>query len=415
MSPIATLAAVIAVLEDLYPPSFAADWDAVGLVCGDPDQAVESVLLAVDTVQAVADEARDAAADLVIAHHPLFLRPVHSIAATHPKGRLVTDLVWNRTALYIAHTNADVPPGGVSDALASAMGLIDTQPLVPMSDALLDKVIVFVPLDHTQHVIDALTTAGAGTIGAYDRAAFLVPGTGTYRPSARAQPFIGEPGKVEEVAENRVEMTAPRDRRGAVVAAIRAAHPYEEPAFDIVELAPVDQISGATGIGRIGQLPEPMTLRAFAEQVADALPTAAAVARVAGDLDQVVRRVAVQGGAGDDLFDVVRRSGADVYVTSDLRHHPALEAREYDNASALVDIPHWAAEWTWLPVLERLLRERLSHEGYPIRINISKRCTDPWNHVCPVGPRASHDAAASSDAESNVHPAAATTALRSPI
>jgi dinuclear metal center YbgI/SA1388 family protein len=374
----ATVADVVAVMESLYPPELAADWDAVGLVCGDPTREVGSILLAVDSARAVADEAVALGVDLLITHHPLFLRPVHAVATTHPKGRIIDDLIRARTALYVAHTNADVPAGGVADALARSIGLAGLRPLTPVRRATNDKIVVFVPSSHEDQVIDALASAGAGSIGAYDRAAFSGPGIGTFRPSDAAQPFIGRAGEIERVDERRVEMIAPRGRRAAVVAALRAAHPYEEPAFDVVELGATPD---ETGLGRVGVLAEPCTLGEFASRLVDALPATVAPVRIAGDLARSVRVVAVQAGAGDDLFDEVRASGADVYVTSDLRHHPALEAREYDGAAALVDVPHWAAEWTWLPVLQSTLDDQLGAQGWSVRTAVSERRTDPWNHV----------------------------------
>jgi dinuclear metal center YbgI/SA1388 family protein len=378
MASAATLADVVRVMESLYPPELAADWDAVGLVCGDPSREVESILLAVDSARTVADEASALGVDLLVTHHPLFLRPVHGVATTHPKGRIVDALIRARTALYVAHTNADVPPGGVADALARTLGLVDLRPIVPVPHARNDKLVVFVPSTHEDAVIDALAGAGAGSIGAYDRAAFSGPGIGTFRPTEGAQPFIGRAGQVERVDERRVEMIAPRHLRTAVVAALRAAHPYEEPAFDVVELGGVP---GEIGMGRVGVLVEPCTLGEFVARLVDALPATIAPVRIAGDLDRPVRVVAVQGGAGDDLFDEVRAAGADVYVTSDLRHHPALEAREYEQPAALVDVPHWAAEWTWLPLLQSLLDDRLSAQGWAVRTTVSERRTDPWNHV----------------------------------
>lgn len=227
-----TLADVVRTLEALYPPSTAEGWDAVGLVTGDPAQPVRKILFAVDPVATVADEAIEWGADLIVTHHPLFLRPVHSIAATTFKGSLVHRLVREGIGLYVAHTNADAAPRGVADALADAIGLVDRTPLVP----------------------------AAG-------------------PSGSAGPDDG-------------------------------AHPAE------------------TGIGRVGRLEEPTTLRTFAERVAAALPPTEQGVRVAGDLDATVSTVAVVGGSGDSLFDAVRGAGADVYVTADLRHHPASELRE---------------------------------------------------------------------------------------
>ncbi len=231
-----TLADAVRVLDGLYHPRWAADWDAVGLVTGDPGQPVRRVLLAVDPVQSVVDEAVEWGADLLVTHHPLLLRGVHSVATTHPKGRAVTALVRHGVALHVAHTNADVADPGVSDALAGALGLSDLRPLQPAAADRLDKLVTFVPQADADRVVDALAAAGAGRLGAYERCAFTSAGTGTFTPLVGASPTTGAVGVPERVAETRVEMVLARDRRTAVVEALRAAHPYEEPAFDLYVL-----------------------------------------------------------------------------------------------------------------------------------------------------------------------------------
>jgi dinuclear metal center YbgI/SA1388 family protein len=368
-----TLGAVVAALDDLYPQRWADDGDPVGLVTGDPASPVGSVLFAIDPVQAVVDEAIAMGVNLLVTHHPLLYRPVSSVAAGSPKGRAVHDLIRHDVALYVAHTNADSPTGGVSASLAAALGLVDVRPLRPHSGDPLDKVVTFVPRPQAKDVVDALAAAGAGSIGDYDRCAFLADGTGTFRPGAGAHPAIGTVGIVEEVAETRIEMVLPRSRRDTVVTALRQAHPYEEPAFDVLELA---SWASDRGAGRIGSLRSLTTLREFADSVVAALPPTAVGARVSGDPDREIGTVAVAGGAGDFLLDDARASGADVYVTSDLRHHPASEFREHADAPALVDVPHWAAEWTWLPTASAALESRLGDSG--VSTAVSSLCTDPW-------------------------------------
>ncbi|WP_454085222.1 Nif3-like dinuclear metal center hexameric protein [Georgenia sp. Marseille-Q6866] len=369
-----TVADVVGLLEQRYPPRTAEGWDAVGLVAGDPDAPVRTVMFAVDPVQAVVDEAIAAGVDLLVTHHPLYLRGTTSVAATSPKGRVVHDLVRAGCALYTAHTNADSAVGGVADALADLLDLRERQPLTPHDAAALDTLTVFVPQDHTGDVLDALAAAGAGDIGDYDRCAFTVAGQGTFRAGAAANPTIGERGEITEVAEDRLEMTLPRERRTAVVAALRAAHPYEEPAFSVVEHA---AHPAGTGIGRIGVLPEPTSLRALAERVAAVLPATAQGIRVAGDLDAEVRRVAVCGGSGDSLLGTVRALRADVYLTADLRHHPASEALEA-GPPYLIDATHWASEWPWLPVAAARLEEDARESGASLRTHVSTTVTDPW-------------------------------------
>jgi dinuclear metal center YbgI/SA1388 family protein len=374
---------VVSALEHLYPPAWADEGDKVGLVVGDVDAGVARVLFAVDPVQAVVEQAIELEADLLVVHHPLLLRPVSSVRADQPKGRVVHDLISHRIGLYVAHTNADSPARGVSESLAFALGLSDVVPLLPDRADPLDKVVTFVPTPDAQRVIDALAAAGAGAIGDYDRCAFTTQGEGTFRPGPAAHPVIGRRGDIEVVQESRVEMVLSRRYRDAVVTALREAHPYEEPAFDVLELA---GWASERGAGRLGVLPEPMRLRDFAERVVAALPATAVGARVSGEPDRELRRVAVAGGAGDFLLGDVLASGADVYVTSDLRHHPASEFREHPQAPALVDVPHWAAEWTWLPVVRDALTEVLEARGLAVESVVSQICTDPWNYRAQSAP-----------------------------
>jgi dinuclear metal center YbgI/SA1388 family protein len=367
------LSDVVSLLHGWYPPETADSWDAVGLVHGDPDQQVTKVLFAVDPTLEVAQEAAAWGADLLVVHHPLFLKPVHGFAATTPKGRTLATLVGTGCALLTAHTNADQALGGVSEAMATALGLTDVAPLLPAAGLAMDQLVVYIPAEQAEQLRAVLAAAGAGRLGDYDNASFSTPGTGRFRPLAGANPTIGEVGRTETVAEERIEVVLPRRLRSTVVAAMLAAHPYETPAYDVVELA--DPGLSETGTGRIGSV-TPTTLGEFAATVAAALPPTAHGVRVGGDPDRPVRRVALCGGAGDFLLDAVARTDADVYVTSDLRHHPAGEFLER-GGPALLDVAHWAAEWTWLPVVERRLRAVL---GDTVGTRVSTICTDPWQH-----------------------------------
>ena len=367
---------VVAVLDELYDPRWADDWDAVGTVAGDPDTEVSRVLFAVDPVQAVVDEAISWGADLLVTHHPLYLSGVTSVAASSPKGRVVHDIISHGIALHTCHTNADSPPLGVSESMALALGLIDVRPLEIDADAT-DTWVVFAPNDAAEAVAAAMHAAGAGAIGAYDRAMFQSPGTGSFRPLDGANPAIGQVGEVERVDETRVEMVAAPAVRESVRAAMLDAHPYEEVAHSVTASAPRPSDRGS---GRIGHLPESMSLGEFATLVTDRLPAHHSATRVAGDLDRTVSTVALCGGSGDSLLAHADASGADVYVTSDLRHHPMSEHAERPGACAVVDVPHWAAEWTWLPVAAREVAQRV---GDTVETRVSTIVTDPWTHVIP--------------------------------
>ena len=277
-----TLSQVMQAMEALWPVSLQQGWDASGIVAGRPEQTIQRIHWAVDPVQAVADEAVANGADLVVTHHPLFLRPVTSMAATTFKGKVLHTLVEHSCALITAHTNADSAVGGVSDVLAEILGLENLEPLAAAEDGLSEE-----------------------------------------------------------------------------------------------------------GIGRVGTLPTAMRLEEFATRVFSALPAVAGGVRVAGDANGVVSKVAITGGAGDSLFDQVRQHEEDVYITADLRHHPASEAREQAMAEAdrpyLIDVSHFASEWLWLPAGAKALERALADEGFTITSAVSAINTDPWDFILTSG------------------------------
>ncbi|OBH35415.1 Nif3-like dinuclear metal center hexameric protein [Mycobacterium sp. E342] len=365
------LADVIGVLDEAYPPRLAESWDSVGLVCGDPDDPLESVTVAVDATPAVVDEVPEGG--LLLAHHPLLLRGVDTVAASTPKGALVHRLIRTGRSLFTAHTNADSASPGVSDALARALGLTVEAALEPRTAAPdLDKWVIYVPREHADAVRAAVFEAGAGHIGDYSHCSWTVSGIGQFLPHEGASPAVGSVGTVEKVAEDRFEVIAPARIRPAVLAAMRAAHPYEEPAFDVFALLP---LPGDAGLGRIGTLPRPEPLRDFVFRVGAALPRTAWGVRAAGDPDMPVFRVAVCGGAGDSLLATAAGAGVQAYVTADLRHHPADE-HSRGSGVALIDVAHWASEFPWCDQAADLLRSRF---GAALSVRVCTIRTDPWN------------------------------------
>lgn len=381
-----TVADLRRVLDEWFDPAWAEDWDAVGLVCGDPDEPVDRVLLAVDAVPQTVEQALSAGAQLLVTHHPLLLTGVHGVPSDDPKGALVHRMIRGGLAHLVAHTNADVADPGVSDALADRLGVRGVVPIQPHPDPAPDKLVVFVPSTHAISLIDALAAAGAGHIGDYDRCAWSAAGTGTFRPLAGAHPAIGTVGETETLEETRVEMVVPPGLRAAVVAAMRAAHPYEEPAFDLLLQAPHPT---GRGTGRVGELDREMTLREFTGHAAAVLPATAWGVRAAGDPDRRVRTVAVCGGSGGGYAAAARRLGADVLLTADLKHHPVSEevaergGIEEAATIAFVDAAHWATEAPWLDAVAARLCERF---GTSVEVTVSTRVTDPWTlHVPSAG------------------------------
>jgi dinuclear metal center YbgI/SA1388 family protein len=371
-----TVADWVALTDRHWPERDAEGWDRAGLQVGDPAAAVDTVLVCLDVTREVLDEAEAAGAQLVLAHHPLLLRGLERLTPDTAPGALALRAARAGIALLAAHTNFDGAEGGTSDPVVALLGLRDVRPLVPPRFGDLGqqvKLVTFVPAEHTAAVLDAMSAAGAGQIGEYAACSFRVAGTGTFRPSERANPAVGERGKLNEEPEDRLEMVLPRGRAAEVVAALRGAHPYEEVAFDLVPLVALPE--SGKGLGRVGDLAEPMTLRAAARLLAGGLPSS--FLRTAGDPDRLLRRIAVCGGAGDSLIGAALASGADCFVTGDLRHHPALDALTM--GMTLIDAGHYPTEAAALPHLLGTLRDGASRAGLRARLVASAIRTEPWS------------------------------------
>lgn len=366
-----TVGDIVVALEAAYPPALAETWDQVGLICGDPDAEVGKVAFALDCTQDVAERAVATGAQMLVVHHPLLLRGVHSVAANTPKGKVIHTLLAGGCALFAAHTNADSARPGVSDKLAELVGITPGRPIKPVLLGAMDHWGVHVPRSAAADLKRALFAAGAGEIGNYRECAFSVEGTGEFTPVEGANPTDGAVGTHFTGDEIRVEFVAKAGDRRRIVEKLRAHHPYEEPAFDVVQMADTSDLEKATGLGRIGELKEPMTLREFTQQVANALPETAWGVRAAGDPDQMVRKVAVSSGAGDSFLADVAKLGVDVYVTSDLRHHPVDEHLRA-GGPAVIDTAHWASEFPWTAQAESIV-DPLGVDTEILRIR-----TDPW-------------------------------------
>ncbi len=353
MSPRAvTVRDVYRALDDHYPFAHRADWDNVGILAGDPSAPVRSVLAALDATPAAISLCRRIRPDLLLTHHPVVFTPLKSVRSDFPDSSAAYSLLRMGVAVISAHTNADVAPRGVSWAVARRLGLRGIRPLIPgepVSEAC--KVAVFVPPDRADAVMAAVAEAGGGRIGEYSRCSFRVSGVGTFLPSQAARPFAGRAGREEKVAEVRLETVVARSRLPQALAAIRRAHPYEEPAIDVYPLA-----GGALGggVGAIGALKEPAPLDAALGEVFRRIRPS--WIKVSGPRRKTVRRIAVVAGSGAEFAKAARDAGADLYVTGDVKYHQALEAAA--GTMAVADVGHGSAERWILPEFRRTLAER---------------------------------------------------------
>jgi dinuclear metal center YbgI/SA1388 family protein len=339
-------------LDERFPFAHCADWDNVGILLGDPEAPVRSVLIALDATPTVIARLRRRPADLLVTHHPVVFTPLKSVRSDPGPSAAVFALLRMGVAVISAHTNADAAPRGVSYAMARRMRLRGIRPLIPgepSSGAC--RIVVFVPPSHADAVLDAAAEAGGARIGEYARCSFRVQGTGTFLGGAGSSPRVGTRGTMERVEEVRLETVAPGSRVRAVLSAVRNAHPYEEPAIDVV---PLREGALGGGIGIVGELPEPLPL----DQALDALRRALLPSwiHVAGPRRKTVRRVAIVGGSGAEFAHAAREAGADLYVTGDVKYHEALEAAAGDMPVA--DIGHASGERWILPEFRRVIAAR---------------------------------------------------------
>jgi dinuclear metal center YbgI/SA1388 family protein len=334
-------------MDAIAPTALAEPWDNVGLLVGDGEAAVTRVMLAIDCTREVVAEASGEKCEAIVSYHPVLFEGRKRFVA----GSSAFDAARAGIAVYCPHTALDVAEGGTNDVLADAVGMSRRAPLRAAEPRDAEyKLVTFVPAEHVEAVSRALFAAGAGRIGDYSSCSFRVAGTGTFFGESGTSPVVGQAGRLEEAAELRLETVVPVGRAAEAVRALRDAHPYEEPAFDLVKLASVS----ARGIGRVGPV-EPQTVRAVVDRVKRALGVERVLA--AGPLEREVSRVAVCAGAGGALLGAAIEARADLFLTGELRHHDVLRAIEA--GLTVLCVLHSASERAALGPLAEMLKKRL--------------------------------------------------------
>ncbi len=323
------------------PWTDAAGWDPSGLQLGDPAVELRRVGVCHEVTDVVVTAVESEPVDLLVTYHPLLFRPTtRLVAGPSPRGR-AWRLARAGVCLAVAHTSFDVAPGGVADALADAVGLVDTEGFGVTDPAEQVKVVTFVPAEAVETVAAAMAAAGGGVIGTYSACSFRTEGTGAFVAGEGSAPVVGRLGAPSREPEVRIEMVAPAARRERVVAALVAAHPYERPAYDVYPVT-----ANAGFVGRVGDLPSEVDLADFAAEVTERLGDGS---RVSGS--GPMRRVAVVPGSGSSLIEAAAAAGADVLVTGDVSHHRMVEAA--DLGLAVVDVGHAPSERPGMAVLRR--------------------------------------------------------------
>lgn len=365
-----TVGSVADYLQSFAPTSLAGDWDNVGLLLGDRNAGVQKVMTCLTVTPESAAEAIAAKAQLIVTHHPVLFRPTQRLTRASAEGRMLLDLIAAGISVYSPHSAFDNTAGGINDALARRLGLTDVGPLRKRDGAKQSKIVVFIPDADLERVSDALFHAGAGQIGQYRECSFRLSGMGTFFGGEGTNPTIGMKGQRELVDEWRLEVVCPHERVHQAVEAMRRAHSYEEPAYDVY---PLQLAQSPIGEGRIGKLAKPMTLAALAKRVKSSVK--ARQVQVVGEAGASIQRVALAcGAAGEFLRDAVH-ARADVFLTGEMRFHDFLSARAQEIALLLPG--HYATERFGVEELA----ERLQQQFPPLKVWASAEERDPISVV----------------------------------
>lgn len=365
------IADIVGIINKIAPVVLAEAWDNPGLQIGDPASEVTRVMVALDPTPDVVDSALKASCQLLVTHHPLIFKPLKSISTATPQGALIQKAIRGGLSIVSLHTNYDIADGGLNDLLARKIGLSSCVPLKVTATGELVKLVVFVPPEHLKQLRLALFPFTA-SMGNYCDCSFVADGLGTFTPLEGAEPFSGAVGEFATVTEERLELLIPRAQLPRAVKALLAAHPYEEPAFDVY---PLLNEGGKLGLGRIGRLPEPVTLAEYVGQVRNVLSSPAL--RYVGDPTARISKVALCSGSGASLLREAARSGADLLVTGDVKYHEARDAE--DLGLALIDAGHFPTEIIMVNEVTERLGRALDAAGYTdCQIEACRTENDPF-------------------------------------
>lgn len=328
-----TIREITAAIEEFAPLALQESYDNAGLQVGDASLAATGALLCVDVTEEVVDEAIHKGCNLIIAHHPLLFRPLKRITGSNYIERIVIKALRNDIAIYAAHTNLDAV--AVNHRWAQQLALTDVEVLQPTAD-MLYKLVTYAPHDNADSVRQALFDAGAGTIGNYDCCSYNTQGVGTFRAGENTHPYCGNKGEVHHEVESRIEVIMPRYLQSRVIRALLQAHPYEEPAYDLI---PIANDYTQAGMGVVGNLPHKTDAIALLQQLKEELHCGSI--RHNATAGQQVQRVALCGGSGSSLINKALAAGADIFITGEIGYHPFFG---YENKLILAEIGHYESE-----------------------------------------------------------------------
>lgn len=359
---------IITVLEQMAPTAYAEDFDNVGLLVGDKNLNVTGILVCHDALESVIDEAVEKGCNLVVCFHPIIFSGMKKLTGKTYVERAVIKAIRNDVAIYAVHTGLDNHPDGVNKILCNALGLKNTQILIPKK-SFIQKLTTFVPVPHSESVTQALFSAGAGAIGNYDNCSFISQGTGSFRGNEASNPVYGNKGTLEKVEEHKIEVVFEKHLQAQVIKALFEAHPYEEVAHHIQQL---ENNLQTVGLGMVGYLDTEMGELDFLNFVKKTCETG--TIRHSDLLNKKIKKVAVLGGSGSFAIGAAKAINADVLVTSDLKYHDFFQA---EGTILLADVGHFESE----RYVKNYIFDYLSKKIPTFAIILSDIKTNPVNYI----------------------------------
>lgn len=339
---------VVDALEMFAPLPLQDGFDNAGLQIGLTDAEAAGALLCLDVTEAVVDEAISLGYNLIVSHHPLIFKGYKSITGKDYVERCIMKAIKHDIVIFSMHTNLDNAPQGVNYKIAEKIGLQNVQILEPKENALL-KLVTFVPVKQAEQVRQALFNAGCGCIGNYDSCSYNLEGKGTFRAGEGTHPFCGKQGELHEEPEVHIETILPAFKKSAVVRALIAAHPYEEPAYD---LYPLQNNWSQAGAGVVGELLTPEAEDDFLHRIKHTFEVGCVKhSRTNG---RMIRKVALCGGAGAFLLPRAVASGVDVFITGEVKYHDYFS---YENSILVAEIGHYESEQYTKEIFYSITRE----------------------------------------------------------
>ncbi|HEX8516166.1 MAG TPA: Nif3-like dinuclear metal center hexameric protein [Bacteroidia bacterium] len=354
-------------LESIAPLAYQENYDNSGLICGEQDMKVTGALICLDSTEAVIDEAIAAGCNLVIAHHPIVFTGLKKFNGKNYIERVIIKAIRNNIAIYACHTNLDNVHNGVNARIAEKLGMKNCRILAPHRDKL-KRLITFCPEDKAEIIRKALFEAGAGEIGNYDECSFNSFGTGTFKAGKDADPYVGKKGERHHEKEIKIETILPSHLEFKILAALKKAHPYEEVAYDLLPLHNLHPLVGSGMVGEVDETDELEFLKFIKSQMK------AGSIKYTPLLGRKIKKVAVCGGSGSFLLGDAIRSGADIFITSDLKYHQFFDS---EGQTVIADIGHYESEQFTTELFYDILKKKFS----TFALHLSKINTNPINYL----------------------------------